>query len=246
LTIKNLLIKIINYLCAELIIFIYAGWPHPPSAKFKVRIIMENTRDSYIFYRSFYEAINDLPDKEQLEIYQAISSYSLDFKEIKLTGISRTILTLIKPQLEANKKRYLNGTKGAVHGAKGGRPKTPSKPQDKPLINPKLTPNKNVNVNKNVNLNVNKNKDEIKEGALIKVIPNFIDADNWNEFLLMRKKAKAPPTEKAIKLIIKDLTKFESGKSGNANLALENSIKNNWKGVFEPKQDSTNKFGVNF
>jgi len=69
-------------------------------------------------------------------------------------------------------------------------------------------------------------------------IPNFIDAETWNSFLMMRRKAKAPPTEKAITLIIKDLTNFEGKKAGNANLSLENSITNNWKGVFEPKPSS--------
>ena len=120
------------------------------------------TRDSFIFYRSFYETISDLDDKQQLQIYKAIAELSLNDNLIALEGISKTIFRLIEPQLKANKRRYLNGLKGAEHGSKGGRPKaennpkitpnltpnlTPKKPQD----NPKITPNKNVNVNKNVN-----------------------------------------------------------------------------------------------
>ena len=68
-------------------------------------------RDSYIFYRSFYEAIKELPEKNQLEIYNAIAEYSLNFVMPELTGISKTIFILIKPQIEANQKRYINGTK---------------------------------------------------------------------------------------------------------------------------------------
>jgi hypothetical protein len=71
----------------------------------------QNTRDSYIFYRSFYEAIKELPKENQLEIYNAIAEYSLNFKEVELSGLSKTIFTLIKPQLEANNKKYLNGSK---------------------------------------------------------------------------------------------------------------------------------------
>ena len=120
------------------------------------------TRDSFIFYRSFYETISDLDDKQQLQIYKAIAELSLNDNLIPLEGISKTIFRLIEPQLKANKKRYLNGLKGGEHGLKGGRPKTennpkitpnltPKKPQDNPKITPNLTPNKNVNVNQNVN-----------------------------------------------------------------------------------------------
>jgi len=108
------------------------------------------TRDSFIFYRSFFEAIQDLEERNQLEIFKAIAEYSLNDSDPKLTGISKTIFRLIEPQLLANKKRFINGQKGAEHGSKGGRPKKEKTP-NKPLENPKLTPNKNNNVNVNLN-----------------------------------------------------------------------------------------------
>ena len=132
-------------------------------------------RDSFIFYRSFFETISDLEDKQQLEIYKAIAEFSLNDNLINLDGISKTIFRLIQPQLLANKKRYLNGLKGAEHGIKGGRPKTqdnplgyletqdnhnltPNKPLDNPKETPNITPNKNNNKNDNNNLNLNTNE----------------------------------------------------------------------------------------
>ena len=87
-------------------------------------------RDSFIFYRSFYEALCDLDDQSQLKIYQAIASYSLDFKEPELTGVESTIFKLIKPNLEANNKRYMNGKQpktkqnGSKNEAKTKQPKS--------------------------------------------------------------------------------------------------------------------------
>lgn len=115
-------------------------------------------RDSFIFYRSFFEAINDMPVKHQLKVYKAICSKSLNFAEVELKGISNTIFTLIKPQLEANNRRFINGSKGAEHGIKGGRPVTPTETPKEPLANPKKTPNSNVN--DNVNVNVKETKKE--------------------------------------------------------------------------------------
>ena len=134
-----------------------------------------NKPNSFIFYRSFFETISDLEDKQQLEIYKAIAEFSLNDNLINLDGISKTIFRLIQPQLLANKKRYLNGLKGAEHGIKGGRPKTqdnplgylepqdnhnltPNKPLDNPKETPNITPNKNNNKNDNNNLNLNTNE----------------------------------------------------------------------------------------
>lgn len=117
-------------------------------------------RDSFIFYRSFYEAIKDLPRDIQGEIYTAIMEYSLYGNETEnLKPIARSIFTLIKPQIDVNNKRFENGSKG-------GRPKksdVETFPHDK-QVETKRKPNENqtetkvepnVNVNDNVNVNNN-------------------------------------------------------------------------------------------
>ena len=113
-------------------------------------------RDSFIFYRSFYEAINDLPEKSQLKVYKAICEMSLNFDEIDLSGLSLTIFKLIKPQLEANNKRYINGSKGGA--PKGNQNATKSQPKGNQKTTKKQpNNNENVNVNDNENVNVNDN-----------------------------------------------------------------------------------------
>ena len=111
-------------------------------------------RDSFIFYRSFYEAINDLPEKSQLKVYKAICEMSLNFDEIDLSGLSLTIFKLIKPQLEANNKRYINGSKGGA--PKGNQNATKKQPKNNQKTT-KKQPNNNVNENDNENDNVNNN-----------------------------------------------------------------------------------------
>ena len=96
-------------------------------------------RDSFVFYASFLEAINEIPNANQLKVYQAIANFAIKgIEPTDLRGIEKAVFVLIKPQIVANNKRYANGCKGAEYGAKGGRPKTPKEPQE----NPKKTPKK--------------------------------------------------------------------------------------------------------
>ena len=102
-------------------------------------------RDSFIFYRSFYEAINELSVNEKAILFDAICSYSLDFKEPELSGICKTVFILIKPQLDANNKRFENGSKPK-------NKQTGSKQEAKPKQKvSKAEANNNENVNNNVN-----------------------------------------------------------------------------------------------
>lgn len=129
----------------------------------------EQRPDSFVFYRSFYDAIEQASDEEQLLLYRGISIYALNGIEPEFKGLLRAVWLVIKPQIEANRRRYINGCKGAEHGKKGGRPKQQqkstleltSKTPAKPQVNPTSTPNVNDNVNFNDNVNANDNVNKI-------------------------------------------------------------------------------------
>lgn len=72
---------------------------------------MSSERESFVFYRSFFEALQDIKDKERLKIYDAICELALNGNDTKMTGISKTVFTLIRPQILSNTKKYENGKK---------------------------------------------------------------------------------------------------------------------------------------
>ena len=80
-------------------------------------------RESVVFYRSFAEAIKALPKEEQLKALWAVINYGLDGVIPEEHGGHTAIFLMAKPQIDANNKRYQNGTKG-------GRPVTKDKPND--------------------------------------------------------------------------------------------------------------------
>lgn len=93
-------------------------------------------RETFNFYRSFFEAGKDLNDNERLAFYDAILYASFEKKSLKLEGLAKTLFTAIKPVVDNQTLNYLNGKKG-------GRPKkeTPLTKNNKtPLSDKKETP----------------------------------------------------------------------------------------------------------
>lgn len=110
-----------------------------------------------IVYRSFFEAIKELPKENQADVWNTIFEFSLNFNEIELTGINKTIFTLIRPQLEANIKRFKSGSKTRASSkqtrSKAEAKRKQNRSKTEANLNLNLNPNLNPNLNENVNLN---------------------------------------------------------------------------------------------
>lgn len=92
-------------------------------------------RDSVLFYRSFYDALKNIPDEERLKVYDAIMEYSMYDNETALEGVAYAVFLLAKPQIDANNRRYENGCKAKSKqtGSKpeANRKQTGNKPEAK-------------------------------------------------------------------------------------------------------------------
>ena len=138
-------------------------------------------RDSMVFYRSFIECIVKLEEQfdseTAMQLVKTIAYYALDGELKELPPIIDLMFTSIKPQIDANTKRFVDGKKGGrpkkTTGSKGAKPVVTDKITNgyettKPLVIDKKTtgyesknhrlPNSKPNVNDNVNVNVNDNK----------------------------------------------------------------------------------------
>lgn len=70
-------------------------------------------RGQFTFYRSFWDAIQILPQKDQLPLLRAVISYALDGEEISgLTQHQRASFLLIKPTLDSARKKAASGKQG--------------------------------------------------------------------------------------------------------------------------------------
>ena len=121
-------------------------------------------RESFVFYRSFYEGIKELPRDIQGEVLTAIMEYGLNGVTTEnQKPITKAMFALIKPQLDANNQRFDNGKRGGRPKADCNQTETEIKPNHNQTIT-KLKPNHNQTETKpepNVNDNVNVNDNDI-------------------------------------------------------------------------------------
>lgn len=143
-------------------------------------------RESTVVYRSFYEATKDLPKKNQGEIWAAICELAFNFKEPELKGISKIIFTLIRPQIEANIRKYENGKKAKKKQADSKPQASDEQTENKPAANANdnVTENENKNENDTLSVNVNANTTAPKGGKTNKrVEKNIIELKEAEEWL---------------------------------------------------------------
>lgn len=65
-------------------------------------------RKQFTWYRSYYDALKELPAEEFRDIVLAVCAYALDGEETELSGVARSIFTLIRPTLEVGRSRAEN------------------------------------------------------------------------------------------------------------------------------------------
>lgn len=112
----------------------------------------------------------------------------------------------------------------------------------------KLNGNNNI-INNNINKNIKKEKKEKKETEFDSVInENFTDDElkqTIYEFIKMRKAIKKPLTTRGLELMINKLKKMTSNTNEQIQI-LNNSIMNNWLGIFPLKEEEKQKEKVEY
>tara|TARA_Y100001978_G_scaffold67304_1_gene60492 strand:- start:270 stop:602 length:333 start_codon:yes stop_codon:yes gene_type:complete len=102
----------------------------------------KKSKDSFVFYRSWYEAAKHQSDSDRLTYYELILEYALNQNDNSygLSEYMSSFWILSKPNIDANLRKWKNG-------CKGGRPKTkklPENNQRKPNVNDNEDVNDNV------------------------------------------------------------------------------------------------------
>lgn len=172
----------------------------------------KSRRESFVFYSSWYDAINTegVPRDVQGEVLTAIIEYGLSgVTTVQLKPIARAIFTLVKPQIDANYAKYLNGSNGGAPKGNSNAKKNNQKTTEKQPKNNLKQPNVYVNDN------VNDNDNDLKKNKEKKDVPCFDEFLNYSFDFISEKNIGIPENYK-ISLEAKYNQWLENGwKDGN-------------------------------
>ena len=204
-------------------------------------------RKSFTFYSSYYDAISELPVNKQGKMYKALIDYAMTQKEPQLNGSEKMAFILIKPSLDKSIKQFMNGCKNS------------QEPNDSQTIANK-EPNDSQNQSgyyqdKEIDIEIEKKEKEktpSKKDATVKntiladgeldilIDKSFTDPDvkaKFRDYANMRAgmgKNKAIRTRATFDGCISKIRKFAKTKQQAIDI-LDESITNNWTGLFELK-----------
>jgi hypothetical protein len=191
------------------------------------------TRDSMVFYRSFFDAIKELPQHNQVEVLRAICDFGFDGIEPDISGISKTVWILIKPNLQANRKKWESGCKAKTK-QKVSKPKARNKQEVS-------KPEANVYVDVDVNEDVNEDKDGNENVSLL-VLPAEVPKKKFIkpsiEDICLYVQSKEPMAD--INLVTQFAEKFHSFYESNGWKVGKNPMKN-WKAAIGTWNDTLQK-----
>lgn len=126
--------------------------------------------DSFVFYKSFFEGIEALPEDAQAKAYASICKYALFGEEPQPGGLDYVVFVMARAQIDANNKKREAGRKGGESKQNEAKTKQNEAQPKQTEAKGKQTEAKgkqneanskqsqaNVNVNANANVNVNDN-----------------------------------------------------------------------------------------
>ncbi len=106
--------------------------------------------DSFVFYRSFYEAIKHLDEATKAHCFDMLCEYALNGEVADVDDkVATALFTAFKPQVDANIKRRESGLRGGAPKGNSNAKKTTKNNQKQPTVN--FSQEKNNQKQPNVN-----------------------------------------------------------------------------------------------
>jgi hypothetical protein len=200
---------------------------------------MAENKKSFLLYCDIIHTVKKLTDEQAGKLLKHILSYVNDEDPTTDDILLDLVFEPIKQSLKRDLKKYEGMcNRNQINGAKGGRPtKKPKKPtglKNNPN-NPEEPKKPDSDIDSDIDIEIDNDKEKKKvifKSELDKII------DVWFDYKKERRESyKSEMSKKVCKNKIIELSKGDNEK---AKKIIEQSIANNWAGLFALKPEKTN------
>ncbi len=188
-------------------------------------------KDSFIIYKSFYEPIKSLSDKQLGRLFRALFTYQIEGS----TNVEQDIqmaFAFFKNQMEIDQSKYQKVVeRNRQNGSKGGRPTKEENPKNPAgLKKPKKPDNGNGNGNGKLKKNTKEKFDlSFVDIAFLSIVKDFIQYRKSD----LKKPFK---TIRGVKRFYNELLKLSSSNAQKAAKLIEYAKDKEWRTVYEVKE----------
>ena len=188
----------------------------------------------FSFYKSYYEALKEIPDDNKKEILFAMINYIFEDKKPKFKGINKIIWTLIEPNLNTSKNKS-NGKSGAPIGNQNARKLGKNSEENNSIKKQSKNNQKTTNDLKDISLSLSLSNIIINNNNNINNIYNL-----FKEYINLRIKNKYNISDTIIKRLINKLNEY--GKSDEEKIEIISQALNGaWKDFYPLKEEKKEK-----
>ena len=202
---------------------------------------------AFSFYKSYYEALKEIPEKDKKDIIFAMINYVFEDKKPKLKGVNKVIWALIEPNLDKSKNKS-NGNSGAPIGNQNASKALES--QGKSDIIKKQSKN-NQNSIKNQPLS----HDISYSYSYINISLSYIIINNSNnkeliyklfkEYIKLREDNKYNISETIINRLVKKLNEYGNTDEDKIEI-ISQAINGKWKDFYKLNKESEKNDGTEY
>lgn len=193
---------------------------------------------AFSFYKSYYEALKEVPEKDKKDIIFAMINYVFEDKKPKLKGINKVIWTLIEPNLDKSKNKS-NSNSGAPIGNQNASKSLENKGNNN--ITEKQSKNnqkiiKNQPLSQDISYSYSYINNSLSYIIFNKENNKELIYNLFKEYIKLREDNKYNISETIINRLIKKLNEY--GKTDEDKIEIiSQAINGKWKDFYELKKE---------
>ena len=194
---------------------------------------------AFSFYKSYYEALKEIPEKDKKEIIFAMINYVFEDKKPKLKGVNKVIWALIEPNLDKSKNKS-NGNSGAPIGNQNAS-KTFENKGNSDTIKKQSKNNQNSIKNQPLSHDISYSYSYINNSLSNIIINNRNNINNiynlFKEYIKLREDNKYNISESIVNRLVKKLNEYGNTDEDKIEI-ISQAINGKWKDFYKLNKES--------